>query len=204
MAVAGEGQGAALAKRDQRTIAVQLQFVPMGFGIGQLVCQSRQFRRDITGQLAGTLGMDRRRLLGDLGEAAPGRDAALVPPDRIAPTGRIVIGLDQQPVLPFVIAQLAALHQDQVPVAGHAAPVQTEMQMALFQAARNRVQRLPPTDIPQHDRACPVIAFRDQPLEAQIRHGMILGSDRKPLFGRIKGWAACDRPAQQDTVPFQT
>ncbi len=109
--------------------------------------------------------------------------------------------LDHQPVLALLAR--AGLHAHQRPFAPEPLAFEPEDELALLQPRLEIADRLPEAAVPEHDRATAILAFRDDPLEAAIGEGMVLGPDGKPLLGRVVARPARHSPTLQHTLPFE-
>ena len=143
-------------------------------------------------------------LAADRLDAAPGRGRVrLLGEDvrRIGRPRRLVVGLEQQPVL-GLLARLG-FHAHEMPLAFQLLAVQVELEMALLVAERGIEIGRPRALVPDHDRAAAVLAFGDDALEAAIVERMVLGRDGQPLLAGDQARPLRHRPALQHAVELQ-
>jgi hypothetical protein len=119
----------------------------------------------------------------------------------LARHGRLVLLLDQQPVVAFGRLAAIRLQPHQGPAAPQTFAVQGHLQRAALQRRLDiRLLRLPLAPVPQLDRARAIVAGRNGPLEASIVERMILDLDRQALDGRIARRGLCHGPRLQHSV----
>ena len=122
---------------------------------------------------------------------------------RFAAIARVVVALlDQEPILPFAFAG-PGLHADENVIAIEAIAVQPEFEIALGQALVRIAERLPGAAVPDHHRACAILASGDHALEFAVFQRMVLGHHREPLLRRVEARATCHRPALQYPVMLE-
>ncbi len=95
---------------------------------------------------------------------------------------RVVLRLDQQPIVVTLVIPLAHAHQ--VPAAVQLLAVKSELQMTLGIPFVRIADGLPRAAVPDHDGAAAIFALRDGALEAVVVDRMILDMDGEPLFAR--------------------
>ena len=140
-------------------------------------------------------------LAADRLDAAPGRGRMrLLGEDvrRIGRPCRLVVGLEQQPVL-VLLARLW-LHAHEMPLAFQLLAGQVELEMALLVAERGIEIGRPRALVPDHHRAAAVLAFGNDAFEAAIVERMVLGRDGQPLLAGDQARPFRHRPALQHAV----
>lgn len=120
---------------------------------------------------------------------------------RIGRPRRLVVRLEQQPVLVLLARLRAQAHE--MPLAFQLLAVQLELQMAFLEAESRIELGRPRAFVPDHDRAAAVLALRDDALEAAIVERMVLGRHRQPLLAGDQARPLRHRPALQHAVHLQ-
>src|SRR5579862_2388672 len=114
---------------------------------------------------------------------------------------RLVLALDQQPVVAALLRSRAQPHQ--MPAAVQFLAVEIEGQMPLGQPLVRIALGRPMTAIPDHHGTSAIFALRDGALEAVVLDRVVLDMDGKTLLAGIEARAARDRPAFHDAVELE-
>ena len=189
-------------RRERRLDKTRQSRLPGALQLRRIWCR----RGDRLGRpfnLAG-LGRPARLLAGDLIHHAPGLHRFRPLLEDVDCTGRarrIIIALDQQPVL-ALLARLAG-YADKMPAAMELLAVELELEMAFRIALVRITNRFPAAAIPDDHRAAAILALRDRALELTVLEGMILHVHRKALLARDQARTARHRPALQHAVQLQ-
>src|SRR5579864_1012513 len=141
---------------------------------------------------------------GDLLDRAAGRGRLRLILENVLvarPARRVVLALDQEPVVVAVARLRAQPHQ--MPTAAQFLALKLEFQMALGEAFVRVALGMPVAAVPDHHGATAILSLRNRALELVIFDGMILDMDGKPLVVGIKTWAAGDSPAFHHTVELE-
>ena len=164
-------------------------------GLGRLGPLSRD------GAGGGPLGL----AFGDLRQAAAAGDGGvdLHIGVALAGHGRLVLLLDQQPVVAFGRLAAIGLQPHQGPAAAQPLAVQDHLQRAALQRRLYvGLLRLPFAAVPQLDGPGAVVAGRNGPLERPIGQGVVLHLHRQSFDRRIARRRLGDGPGLQDPVMF--
>src|SRR5690606_7261641 len=134
-------------------------------------------------------GIHARGRRGDLLERATARDApAMLLDERLGiARGVRVAALHQEPV--------ALLRAHERPATAHSLAAQLEAELAVAELLLGIAERLPLAAVPEQHRTAAVLAFGDQPLEAAVADGVILGAHREAALAGLAARALRHGPA---------
>ena len=118
--------------------------------------------------------------------------------------GRIVPGLDQQPVRFACALASATVDAHQVPASAQLLALERELEMALA-ILLHRVAALgdPAPAVPQEHRAASVLALGNRALETAVLERMVLDLDRQALFRRVEARTLGHGPAPQNAFHLE-